>query len=754
MFVASVLAFAAGIYLQALYLFPARLLFPVTLCTLCLLPLLRKKNTTFALLIIACFVLCGAMRLALLDTGRVVRPEDRQHNILEATVVESFRRMNVLVLSKPTELKGMRVAFASEGALQTGDQVTLFGRMAEINPTFKNPGASSWKWVRRLEGIGYELKGKVVSSRAGDDAVSRARRYFKTTIESSQAPHADILKALAIGDRSAISAETNSLFLRTGTSHVLAISGFNVGIISGFFFFLMRMLLRRIGRFRMSGADTRYAALLTVPFPFIFMFIAGAGVSVIRATIMVIVLMLALFLERQRAFYNTMALAALIILLLYPDSLLTPSFQLTFMSLLFIVMFMDKLLPLVRRLTSALVAWPLSTVLSTAAATLGTAPIVIYFFCGINPFSIVHNLVTVPLIGVAATALALVGMAVPGTGFLLAAAGYITGWNIEVLRWLDFGYLYPLVRPALSEVLLYYAIMTAVLFAGHKPVAALLIVVLLPLAAVQGIVDYRQRFNTDLKVHFIDVGMGDATLVEAPGGLRVLIDGGGLSRSDFDIGRQVVGPFLLYRKIRTLDYVVSTHPHVDHIGGLRYILANFKVRRLVTSGYFPEEPAFLHLLHDARTRGIEHVLWNAGDRFAARGLTIDVLHPPRSRTWQDPNDAALVLHIRHRKVTFLLPGDVHGDIEEGLVANRYDLRSNVLKATHHGSALSNTPALIYAVRPEVAIVSSGAGTRHLPGAAALQRYADRSIPVLRTDRDGCIEVRSDGNRFTVKTHSR
>ncbi len=754
MFVASVLAFAAGIYVQALYLFPAGPLFLITLCGLCLLPLLRKKNTTFALLMLACFVLCGAMRLALIDTGRVVHEEDREDSIFEATVVENFRRVNVLVLSKPAGLEGMRVAFASDGVLQTGDHLTLFGRMAEINPTFRNPGTSSWKWVRKLEGISYELKGKVLSAAPGDDVISRARRYFKATIECSAAPHTDILKALTIGDRTAISAETNDLFQRTGTSHVLAISGFNVGIISGFFFFLMRLLLRRMGSLRMSGADTRYAALLTIPFPFIFMFIAGAGVSVIRATIMVIVLMLALFLERQRAFYNTMALAALIILLLYPHSLLTPSFQLTFMSLLFIVMFMDRFLPLIRKLAGTFLAWPVSTVLSTAAATLGTAPIVMYYFCGINPFSIVHNLVTVPLIGVAATALALVGMAIPGTGFLLTVAGYITGCNILLLRWLDFGYLYPLVRPGLSDAVLYYAIITAGLFAGRKPVAALLIFVLLPLAAVQGVLDYRQRFNTDLKVHFIDVGMGDAALVEAPGGVRMLIDGGGLSRLDFDIGRRVVGPFLLYRKIRTLDYVVNTHPHIDHIGGLGYILDNFNVRRLVTSGYFPEEPAFLHLLHVARSRGVEHVLWNEGDRLASRHVSIDVLHPPRSSTWDDLNDASLVLRIRHREVTFLLPGDVHGDVEERLVADGHALRSNVLKAAHHGSARSNTPAFLYAVRPDVAVVSSGTGIKALPGAAALRRYADMSIPVLRTDTDGCIEVRSDGERFTVRTHPR
>jgi competence protein ComEC len=304
----------------------------------------------------------------------------------------------------------------------------------------------------------------------------------------------------------------------------------------------------------------------------------------------------------------------------------------------------------------------------------------------------------------------------------------------------------------LSEVLLYYGVITAALFAGRKPVAGLLLFVLLPLAAVQGIADYRERFNTDLRVHFIDVGMGDAALVEAPGGVRILIDGGGLSHPDFDIGRQVVGPFLLSRKIRTLDYVVNTHPHIDHIGGLHYILGNFNVRRLVTSGCPCEEPAFLRLLGSARSRGVEHLLWNEGDGLALRDMRIDVLHPPRDSQYDDLNDGALVLRIRHGKVTFLLPGDVHGDVEERLVANGYDLRSNVLKATHHGSTRSNTAAFIYAVRPEVAVVSSGSGIKSLPASEALRRYAVRSIPVLRTDRDGCVEIRSDGERFVIRTH--
>ena len=137
-----------------------------------------------------------------------------------------------------------------------------------------------------------------------------------------------MLKALTIGDRAAITQEKNDLFLHTGTSHILAVSGFNVGVISGFSFFVARAAFRRIKRFRLSGRDRRYASLITIPFPFIFMLVAGAGVSVVRAAIMISVFMLAVFLEREEDFYNTTALAALVILLIYPHSLLTPSFQL------------------------------------------------------------------------------------------------------------------------------------------------------------------------------------------------------------------------------------------------------------------------------------------------------------------------------------------------------------------------------------------------------------------------------------------
>jgi competence protein ComEC len=695
----------------------------------------------------------GAARLASIEGGLVAPAQEMGATVYEGKVMESSPQVKVLSLSKPEDLKGMRVVFLSGIDLQPSQVVRLFGRINDLIPSFKNPGTSSWKWLRKKEGITCQVRGTVLSVAAGSDPIARLRRYFKENIENSAAAHSDILKALTIGDRTSIPQEKTDLFMRTGTSHVLAISGFNVGIISGFFFFIVRAALRRVRLLRLSGRDSRYASLLAIPFPFVFMLVAGAGPSVIRATIMIAVFMLALFLERERHFYNTMALAALIILLLYPHSLLAPSFQLTFMSLLFIVMFMEKLLPLMRRIKTRGLAWSASTILSTAAATLGTAPIVIYYFHGINPFCLLHNLITIPLLGVAATALSLVGMTFPGGRYLLTAAGQVTALNVRMLQTIDFGYLFPVVRPNFTEILLYYGLVMGLLHAGRKPVAVLLLFVLAPLLVVQISIGYGQRFNEDLRIHFIDVGMGDATLIEAPKGIRILIDGGGYAGSDFDVGKHVITPFLLYRKIRHIDYVINTHPHGDHIGGLPYILKHFRVSHLVTAGLFPGDSKFLELMEAARERGIRHLLWKKGDVLATHDFRMDVLHPEAPLTRDNLNNTSLVLRLQHGERRFLLPGDILSDVEEGLLLSGVALKSDILKIAHHGSAHSNSLAFICAVKPGLAVLSAGAATKNLPSSTTLERYEKLGIPLLRTDRDGLIEIRSDGNRVEWKTYA-
>jgi competence protein ComEC len=287
--IAAVLAFSAGVYLEALFGAPAGPLLFAAIALALLLPLAGTRRYASVPLLLAAFLLCGAFRLALPQAACVDVPEyETGVALYEGTVTEGSPRIKVISLSSPASLMGVRVVFSSSSSgLEVGREVRLSGRIRPLVPSFENPGALSWKWLKRLEGIGYEVRGTIVASSEGRDPVGRLRRYFKTNIERSGAMQTDVLTALAIGDRTAIPREKNDLFLRTGTSHILAISGFNVGIVSGFFFLLARSCFRRVRRFALSGRDTRYAALATMPFPFLFMLVAGSGVSVIRAAIMV-----------------------------------------------------------------------------------------------------------------------------------------------------------------------------------------------------------------------------------------------------------------------------------------------------------------------------------------------------------------------------------------------------------------------------------------------------------------------------------
>jgi competence protein ComEC len=753
MFVAAVLALSCGIALEAYWRAPVAPLFFAVLGAAAAIPLFTKWGKACALLTLAAFMLCGALRLSLVAIDRALPDNAAENSLYEGLVMESSPRVKVLSLSRPDAVKGMRVVFPSEADLDVSQRVKVLGKIRPLVPSFKNPGSTSWKWLKKLEGVAYELRGKAVSAAPAYDPVAAVRRHFVKTIRASGAPRTDILLALTIGDRTGVPQETNDLFLRTGAVHVLVMNGFKLSMISGFFFFIVRFAFRRVRRFRLSGQDARYAALVAIPFPVVFMLVAGSGVPLIRATIMVIVLMVALFLQRKRHYYNTLAMAALVILLIYPHSLLTASFQLTFMCLIFIVICMGRLAPALNKIRSGVLRWPCSIVLSTAAATLGSAPIVVYYFYGISSLPLLPNLITVSLMGVGATGLGLLGMIHPCGRLLLVLAGYLTQANLAVLRALDFGYLFPLIRPCFTEIVLYYCLFLALLFVNRKAVAALLFFVLLPLCAIQAYADYRERFNHDLRINFIDVGQGDSALIEAPGGMRILIDGGGFPGSDFDMGKQVIAPFLLYRKVRTVDYVINTHPHADHIGGLSYVLQHFRVLHLVTGGVFPAERKFLELADIARKQGVERLIWRRGDGIKTSDFRMDTLYPAGKLPLDNLNETSLVFHVQYGRTTFLLPADITADVEEELVLSGVPLKSDVLKLPHHGSGTSNTFAFIHAVKPRLGIVSASEGViKNLPSPEALRRYDGLSIPLLRTDRQGLIEVRSDGSEIRWSTH--
>ena len=265
-----------------------------------------------------------------------------------------------------------------------------------------------------------------------------------------------------------------------------------------------------------------------------------------------------------------------------------------------------------------------------------------------------------------------------------------------------------------------------------------------------------------LTVHFLDVGQGEATLIQTTGGQAFLVDGGACAFAShrIDYGKTTVIPFLRSKKIHDLDMVVMSHPDADHIGGIRTLLEStmpgglymLKIHGLADSATTHPTRLYQQILEDSRKRDeLEYRQLSCGEAFdLGLGVSAQVLAPVRA--YKDQNNCSLVLRLHYGTTSFLLTGDARKESEADMVAALGDrLRSTVLKAPHHGSGESSSAQFLERVKPEVVVISVGAeNTYHLPSRDALARLQATGARIFRTDYQGTISVTTDGKKCTVK----
>jgi competence protein ComEC len=257
-----------------------------------------------------------------------------------------------------------------------------------------------------------------------------------------------------------------------------------------------------------------------------------------------------------------------------------------------------------------------------------------------------------------------------------------------------------------------------------------------------------------LRVTFLDVGQGDATVVELPDGRVLVVDAGGFPGSDFDTGRAVVAPYLATRKIRRIDVLAMTHAHPDHFGGLTHLVRHGRVGEFWWTGRPGTGLEWRRFADALAASGVPVRTVGRGDRPAGFSpATLEVLHPPPGWSGSGLNDSSLTLRVRIGGTAVLLTGDIEAGAEASLRRDVGDrLAASVLKAPHHGSRTSSTASFLDAVRPGLVVVPVGADNRYgLPAPEVEARYRGRGLCVLRTDRCGAVTVVSDGGRVTVTT---
>ncbi|MDA0987604.1 MAG: ComEC/Rec2 family competence protein [Chloroflexi bacterium] len=699
-------------------------------------------------------------------------------------------RGDLLVTSKPST---SLIATRQEPLFRYGDRLIVVGDPAEP-PVFQD---FDYRDYLARQGIfstmiypGVELTGEGEGNMVLEAIYSLRYRLSRGLSQAVAEPQNSLAQALLLGRRSTMPPELTQAFRDTGTSHILAISGLHVGVLLAFSLAMSRWLV---------GARRQLYILIPLLSIWGYAGLAGMSPSVQRAAIMGSIYLVGLYLGRQNSIMPALAAAAAIMVGLEPKILASVSFQLSFTAMAGLVLLAPPIERGIRRIFSEdsegpegegegrwsrALAYPVS---ATVAATLATLPLVAFYFQQVS------------LVGLPATLLALPILApVLGMGFMTAVLGLVNTGAAQVAgwgTWIQLSYLKLVIeffdaipggtvqvgRIGAPLVVAYYAVLIGFLvkrpklqvilpmlpesasgtikklgkvgpgLLGGRIFWAMVALALLASASVWAAASSRP--DGQLHVTFLDVGQGDAIFIVTPEGRQVLIDGGPDPQRILSLlGERV--PFWDH----SLDLLVLTHPHEDHVAGLLEVLQRYRVDLVLEREFDYPAPEYASWRAILAERGVPVMQAIAGQQIKLEEcLVLDVMYPPDrllTGTSSDVNNASVVTRLVYGETSFLFTGDLHWDGESYLLHSSVPLQSTVLKVAHQGSRTSTSLAFVREVSPQVAVIPVGEDNRfghpHQETLDTLAGLLDEDR-ILITSIHGNVKLVSDGSRLRMKT---
>ncbi|MFH1481408.1 MAG: DNA internalization-related competence protein ComEC/Rec2, partial [Pseudomonadota bacterium] len=680
---------------------------------------------------------------------KTARFEIQSHRVFSRGKVNTVRERVLLTI------------FNHPGRFSAGDAIRFPARL-RVFKNFNNPGRYNYESAMGLRGLSCAASvsdGRYIVPMGRENLgfpmqmveearISVRRALSENVTQQNQA----LLRALLLGEREEIRWEWRESFNKTGLGHILAVSGLHIGLVAWLVFALLKYLLSRSYHLTLK-VDIRWvAALITCPAVIAYTGLTGFQISGQRAMIMVLAYLFSILLRREKEAWSTLSLAALVVLALDPHALFSASFQLSFGAVIGVLWlapaFYGRISTFVGETTirnpslKTLYSYVTGLVAVTLSATLFLLPIVVFYFHRISLITVPANLTAVPILGLWVIPFGLLGIMILPLSLTLAHLSLqVASWGVDwmmstILFWADLSWADRwVVTPNLLEMPLFYGLLFFAFFIRRWPWAKVALFIILGLSLLD--ISYwvhETRFNKNLKVTYLDVGQGNAALIQFPGKERMLIDGGGFSADHFDVGRMVVAPYLWHSKISSIDCLVLTHPQADHMNGLRFIASHFKPKEFWFNGDEVATPSFAELMGIIESKKLEkRYPHDLREGRTISGVDIKILHPYHDKGKMrdgdktvDLNNNSLVLRLSYQGKTFLFPGDLEKHGEELVVSHFAPLlKSDVLLAPHHGSRTSCSKVFLQMVKPGICVISSGSGhPAGFPHEEALNRLKD------------------------------
>ncbi|WP_268748997.1 DNA internalization-related competence protein ComEC/Rec2 [Candidatus Magnetobacterium casense] len=627
----------------------------------------------------------------------------------------------------------------------------------KLSTTTMNPG--SYVFEPQLNAIIQDAQAITVQHPKSELSLTDGLLFFEALRYTTTNTMQDVfdnnvsgfLRSITIGDTSGLTDGVNEAFRRTGLSHLLSISGTHFGMLFTLVFVVLRTLLHSLPvkvllKMTLYVTTSEVAAICTLPVIGLYLLVSGLSVPALRSFIMTGVFLLGLLLGRKGQWVNTILFAAFVVALVQPEAILTVSFQLSFGAVFFIGLVVhrpgnnesdtaDKSANQpVPTVAGRLLTTLRESLLVSVAASIGTMPIVMYYFYSFSVVTVLANMLVVPYTGFVIMPLVLCSSVVFALSGRFILVDIINRTTLIMLEFIGAMADLPFASISVGAfapvflVLIYLSVFLCYRI-RDKRIACVPMLTVAALLAGQFVFTARG----EMQVAFIDVGDGDAAVVETPAGRVVVIDTG-------RTGREVEG-YLRHRGKGEIDAIVLSHGDNDHAGGFFRLLDKFKVHRVFDNG---------HVRYDYDgVIDVRHLL--RGDIFTIDGVSFKVLHP-YDDTAATVNDASLVLKVSGRYASFLFTGDVQRRGEEDLLAVGGALRADVLKVPHHGSISSASIKFLQLVAPKVSIISVGRDNQYgMPHQDVIARL--RGTMLYRTDRDGAILIRETRQGLRVNTYA-